>query len=272
MTALSLPARGLIAKPPTGAGGSTSELTVELCTNAKAKFGLDVNMHMTCTNQPAAKVTKARHPDDPGTNDGSQRGEPLGERGTPTNAPMSPTVSSVHTTTPAQRPCRSTHHQAHLFPPLVAYGGWAAQVDEGLAASVASGIRNICALRGDPPLGSDKWEAVEGGFNCALDLVRYIKQKHGDWFGISVSGYPEGHPDVIKPVADLARPLSASEKKRVMRTAEGTECAPPPPSLSHTFSVTPQPHSLTTSPWLMTATIAAASATSLWPGLAYLIC
>jgi hypothetical protein len=39
-----------------GAGGSTSELTVELCTNAKAKFGLDVNMHMTCTNQPAVKV------------------------------------------------------------------------------------------------------------------------------------------------------------------------------------------------------------------------
>jgi hypothetical protein len=39
-----------------GAGGSTSELTVELCTNTKAKFGLDVNMHMTCTNQPAVKV------------------------------------------------------------------------------------------------------------------------------------------------------------------------------------------------------------------------
>jgi len=135
-----------------GAGGSTSELTVELCTNAKAKFGLDVNMHMTCTNQPAVKV------------------------------------------------------------------------DEGLAASIANGIRNICALRGDPPLGQEKWEAVEGGFNCALDLVKYIRQKHGDWFGISVSGYPEGHPDVIKPVKDLGRPLSASEKKRVMRTAEGEEC------------------------------------------------
>lgn len=101
-------------------------------------------------------------------------------------------------------------------------------MDEGLAASIANGIRNICALRGDPPLGQEKWEAVEGGFNCALDLVKYIRQKHGDWFGISVSGYPEGHPDVIKPVKDLGRPLSASEKKRVMRTAEGEECAPNP--------------------------------------------
>jgi hypothetical protein len=104
----------------------------------------------------------------------------------------------------------------------------APQVDEGLSASIANGIRNICALRGDPPLGQEKWEAVEGGFNCALDLVKYIRQKYGDWFGISVSGYPEGHPDVIKPVKDLGRPLSASERKRVMRTAEGEECAPNP--------------------------------------------
>lgn len=135
-----------------GAGGSTSELTVELCTKSKAQYGVDVNMHMTCTNQAVSKV------------------------------------------------------------------------DEGLAGAVRGGIRNICALRGDPPLGQDKWEAVEGGFNCALDLVRHIKKTHGDWFGLSVSGYPEGHPDVIKPVENLGRPLSDSEKKRVMRTAEGVEC------------------------------------------------
>ena len=116
--------------------------------------------------------------------------------------------------------CPASHTHTHHVGPT--------QVDEGLAASIANGIRNICALRGDPPLGQEKWEAVEGGFNCALDLVKYIRQKHGDWFGISVSGYPEGHPDVIKPVKDLGRPLSASEKKRVMRTAEGEECAPTP--------------------------------------------
>ena len=39
-------------------------------------------------------------------------------------------------------------------------------------------------------------------------MVSYIVEKYGDWFGIQVAGYPEGHPDVIKPVrliASLAR-------------------------------------------------------------------
>ena len=54
------------------------------------------------------------------------------------------------------------------------------------------------ALRGDPPKGSTTFEAVEGGFSCALDLVRYIRAEYGDYFGLTVAGYPEAHPDVIK--------------------------------------------------------------------------
>ena len=65
------------------------------------------------------------------------------------------------------------------------------------------GIRNILALRGDPPQGQDKFVAAEGGFSCALDLVRYIRAQYGDYFGICVSGYPEAHPDTI--VADPAQ-------------------------------------------------------------------
>jgi methylenetetrahydrofolate reductase (NADPH) len=38
---------------------------------------------------------------------------------------------------------------------------------------------------------------VEGGFACALDLVRHIRARHGDAFGIAVAGYPEAHPDAI---------------------------------------------------------------------------
>ena len=37
------------------------------------------------------------------------------------------------------------------------------------------GIQNVLALRGDPPKGQDNFEAVEGGFSCALDLVKYIR-------------------------------------------------------------------------------------------------
>merc|ERR1719441_44923 len=72
-----------------------------------------------------------------------------------------------------------------------------AKVDEGLAGAKAGDIRNICALRGDPPKGQEKFEAVEGGFECALDLVRFIRKTHGDDFGICVAGYPEAHPDFI---------------------------------------------------------------------------
>lgn len=37
------------------------------------------------------------------------------------------------------------------------------------------GIQNILALRGDPPKGQDTFQVVEGGFSCALDLVKYIR-------------------------------------------------------------------------------------------------
>ena len=59
------------------------------------------------------------------------------------------------------------------------------------------GIRNVLALRGDPPKGQETFTQVEGGFACALDLVKYIRAEHGDYFGIAVAGYPEAHPDAI---------------------------------------------------------------------------
>ena len=39
-----------------GAGGSTSDLTLELTVNSKEKYGLEPNMHLTCTNMPVALV------------------------------------------------------------------------------------------------------------------------------------------------------------------------------------------------------------------------
>nr|CBX19675.1 methylenetetrahydrofolate reductase [Polytomella sp. Pringsheim 198.80] len=60
-----------------------------------------------------------------------------------------------------------------------------------------AGVKNILALRGDAPKGQDKFEAIEGGFSCALDLVKYIKKEFGSYFGIGVAGYPEAHPDSI---------------------------------------------------------------------------
>lgn len=89
-----------------------------------------------------------------------------------------------------------------------------------LSSAKAAGIDNIVALRGDPPVGQAEWSAVEGGFTCALDLVKHIRAEHGDHFGISVAGYPEGHPSVIKKV-EAGRVLTASESKRVVTLDDG---------------------------------------------------
>jgi len=87
-------------------------------------------------------------------------------------------------------------------------------VGDALAECKKVGVRNIVALRGDPPRGQEKWEATEGGFNCALDLVKYMRKTHGDYFSISVAGYPEGHPDNIDVVEGGLAALTPSEARR----------------------------------------------------------
>merc|ERR1719399_699528 len=85
---------------------------------------------------------------------------------------------------------------------------------DALADCKKVGVRNIVALRGDPPRGQEAWTATEGGFNCALDLVKYIRKNHGNYFSIAIAGYPEGHPDRISVVEGGVAALSASEKRR----------------------------------------------------------
>ncbi|XP_060062455.1 methylenetetrahydrofolate reductase (NADPH)-like [Ylistrum balloti] len=65
------------------------------------------------------------------------------------------------------------------------------------------GIRNLLALRGDPPDGGESWVHQDNGFNYATDLVRLIKQEHGDDFSICVAGYPTGHPECTSYQEDL---------------------------------------------------------------------
>merc|ERR1719273_1227766 len=88
-----------------------------------------------------------------------------------------------------------------------------AAVHDALQKAYDAGIRNIVALRGDPPAGQEEWTAAKGGFTCALDLVKYIRKHFGEEFGISVAGYPEGHPNAISEVKG-GEELSETEKKR----------------------------------------------------------
>lgn len=79
-------------------------------------------------------------------------------------------------------------------------------VDQALEDAKVLGIRNILALRGDPPRseeytvsGDREGQNDEVEFEWAIDLVRYIKKQYGDYFCIGVAAYPEGHADESNP-------------------------------------------------------------------------
>jgi methylenetetrahydrofolate reductase (NADPH) len=71
----------------------------------------------------------------------------------------------------------------------------------------AAGIENVLALRGDPPKGSESFEAVEGGLAYASDLVALLEREYD--FCIGGACYPEKHPEAASLHADL----DALEKK-----------------------------------------------------------
>ncbi|MCJ1475755.1 hypothetical protein MMC13_004419 [Lambiella insularis] len=80
-----------------------------------------------------------------------------------------------------------------------------AVVDDALQAARDIGVKNILALRGDPPreheYASEIQETGDGEkLVWAADLVRYIRKTHGNYFCIGVAGYPEGHSDESCPV------------------------------------------------------------------------
>ncbi len=64
-----------------------------------------------------------------------------------------------------------------------------------------AGIRNVLALRGDPPAGQSQFVAPEGGFSNADALVKFAAARHE--FCIGVAGYPEGHPQCLNRIRDL---------------------------------------------------------------------
>jgi methylenetetrahydrofolate reductase (NADPH) len=64
------------------------------------------------------------------------------------------------------------------------------QIAELLGQIRALGVRNVLALRGDPPNGAE-FRPTPGGFEFSSQLVRFIREQDG--FSIGVAGFPEGH-------------------------------------------------------------------------------
>jgi methylenetetrahydrofolate reductase (NADPH) len=74
-----------------------------------------------------------------------------------------------------------------------------------------AGIQNILALRGEPQMGALSWEPFPGGCKNAIDLVKLIREEHGDYFCIAVGGFPEGHP--ASKGEDVAQELQYLKEK-----------------------------------------------------------
>ncbi len=101
-----------------GAGGSTSDATLDIATTAQMYHGVDIMMHLTCSRMTKEDIRTA------------------------------------------------------------------------LLRAQEGGIRNILALRGDPVKGEEEWELMDETLVHAIDLVRLIREEHGDYFGIAVAGHP----------------------------------------------------------------------------------
>ena len=77
---------------------------------------------------------------------------------------------------------------------LTCVGAAVGELEVTIEAYEAFGVRNLLALRGDPPTGAGTtWVAPAGGLTHADELVRLVKATSEICVG--VAAFPEGHPE-----------------------------------------------------------------------------
>ncbi|MFM8584025.1 MAG: methylenetetrahydrofolate reductase [NAD(P)H] [Planctomycetaceae bacterium] len=90
-------------------------------------------------------------------------------------------------------------------------GGTVPELQEWLGWARQHGVKNIMALRGDPPAGQTDFQHTPGGLKYANELVELIKRVEPG-FGIGVAGYPEKHaqaPSLEVDIDNLKRKVDA---------------------------------------------------------------
>lgn len=75
------------------------------------------------------------------------------------------------------------------------------QINDLLLDYKQAGVKQILALRGDPPTGQGSFKPHPDGFKNSVALIKHITKMGG--FDISVAAYPETHPRARSPQDDL---------------------------------------------------------------------
>lgn len=76
-------------------------------------------------------------------------------------------------------------------------------VNQVIKSYKQAGVKHIVALRGDPPEGvGANYKSFQDGYEGSVDLIKGIKSISDD-FEISVSAYPEKHPESTDFNADI---------------------------------------------------------------------
>jgi methylenetetrahydrofolate reductase (NADPH) len=86
---------------------------------------------------------------------------------------------------------------------LTCVGAARGEIDDIVSRYHDVGVRHIVALRGDPPGGiGTAYATHRDGYQSSAELVAGIRRRHGD-IEISVSAYPEKHPESRDFDADI---------------------------------------------------------------------
>ena len=86
---------------------------------------------------------------------------------------------------------------------LTCGGHTTAELRKILESLVDAGVRNVLALRGDPPGGpGTAWVSTSGGIDYASELVAFVREVSD--LSVGVAAFPQGHRDAPSLDADVA--------------------------------------------------------------------
>jgi methylenetetrahydrofolate reductase (NADPH) len=84
---------------------------------------------------------------------------------------------------------------------LTCVGHSRAELRQVIGAYADAGVRNVLALRGDPPGGPGQpWTRHPDGFDHAVELVEFVRTLGG--FDVAVAAFPDKHPEAASIDAD----------------------------------------------------------------------